>query len=59
VLPNPANENERDDASGAARAPWAADSLPKAQRRLFATTVFLGAFLLFLIEPLFAKSILP
>jgi hypothetical protein len=59
VLPNPANENERDDASGAARAPRAADSLPKVQRRLFATTVFLGAFLLFLIEPLFAKSILP
>ena len=31
----------------------------KAHRLLFATTIFLGAFLLFLIEPLIAKSILP
>ncbi|HZV86456.1 MAG TPA: fused MFS/spermidine synthase [Candidatus Binatus sp.] len=56
---NPAKENEREDPASAARAPRAADSLPKAQRWLFATTIFLGAFLLFLIEPLFAKLILP
>jgi hypothetical protein len=35
------------------------DSLPPVQRLLFAATIFLGAFLLFLIEPLFAKLILP
>jgi hypothetical protein len=35
------------------------DTLPVPQRVLFAATVFLGAFLLFLIEPLFAKLILP
>jgi hypothetical protein len=35
------------------------DSLPRWQRLLFAATIFLGAFLLFLIEPLFAKLILP
>jgi SAM-dependent methyltransferase len=35
------------------------DSLPRWQRLLFAVTIFLGAFLLFLIEPLFAKLILP
>jgi hypothetical protein len=34
-------------------------SLPLSQRLLFATTIFLGAFLLFLIEPLIAKLILP
>lgn len=56
---NPANENEREDAASPASAPSAADSLPKAQRWLFATTIFPGAFLLFLIEPLFAKLILP
>jgi SAM-dependent methyltransferase len=33
--------------------------MPKSLRLLFATTIFLGAFLLFLIEPLIAKSILP
>jgi SAM-dependent methyltransferase len=33
--------------------------MPKAHRLLFATTIFLGAFLLFLIEPLIAKLILP
>jgi hypothetical protein len=59
VATKPANENEREDPASAARAPRAADSLPKAQRWLFVTTIFLGAFLLFLIEPLFAKSILP
>jgi hypothetical protein len=59
VLPNPANANNRVDAANAARALRAADSLPKAHRRLFAATIFLGAFLLFLIEPLFAKLILP
>lgn len=36
-----------------------AQSLPRAARLLFAATIFLGAFLLFLIEPLFAKLILP
>jgi hypothetical protein len=35
------------------------DSLPRWQQLLFAATIFLGAFLLFLIEPLFAKLILP
>jgi hypothetical protein len=35
------------------------DSLPRWQRLLFAATIFLGAFLLFQIEPLFAKLILP
>jgi SAM-dependent methyltransferase len=33
--------------------------MPKAHRLLFATAIFLGAFLLFLIEPLIAKLILP
>jgi SAM-dependent methyltransferase len=33
--------------------------MPKSLRLLFATTIFLGAFLLFLIEPLIAKLILP
>ncbi len=33
--------------------------MPKAHRLLFATTICLGAFLLFLIEPLIAKLILP
>lgn len=36
-----------------------AHSLPRAEWLLFAATIFLGAFLLFLIEPLFAKLILP
>src|SRR6202040_4385251 len=35
------------------------DALPLWQRLLFAKTIFLGAFLLFPIEPLFAKLILP
>src|SRR5580692_8832688 len=35
------------------------NTMPKAHRLLFAATIFLGAFLLFLIEPLFAKLILP
>jgi hypothetical protein len=34
-------------------------TMPKAHRLLFAATIFLGAFLLFLIEPLIAKLILP
>jgi SAM-dependent methyltransferase len=34
-------------------------TMPKAHRLLFATTICLGAFLLFLIEPLIAKLILP
>ena len=56
---NPAIENERENPASEARARTSADSLPKAQRWLFAATIFLGAFLLFLIEPLFAKLILP
>jgi len=36
-----------------------ADALPQGRRLLFGATIFLGAFLLFLIEPLFAKLILP
>src|SRR5690348_4146419 len=36
-----------------------AQSLSQAERLLFAATIFLGAFLLFLIEPLLAKLILP
>jgi hypothetical protein len=59
VATNPANENEREDPATAAPAPSAVDALPKAQRWLFAATIFLGAFLLFLVEPLFAKLILP
>jgi hypothetical protein len=55
----PANAHELENAASAARSPGAADSLPRAPRLLFATTIFLGAFLLFLIEPLFAKLILP
>lgn len=35
------------------------DTVSLAQRSLFALTIFLGAFLLFLIEPLIAKRILP
>jgi hypothetical protein len=35
------------------------DALLAPHRLLFAATIFLGAFLLFLIEPLFAKLILP
>jgi len=59
VATNPANENEREDQASAARARTLPHSLPKAQHWLFATTISLGAFLLFLIEPLFAKLILP
>jgi len=59
VATNPAIENERENPASEARARTSADSLPKAQRWLFAATIFLGAFLLFLIEPLFAKLILP
>jgi hypothetical protein len=59
VATNPATENEREDPASAVGAANADDSLPQAQRWLFATTIFLGAFLLFLIEPLFAKLILP
>jgi hypothetical protein len=59
VSTNPANANEREDAANAAVAASAINLLPKSHTRLFATTIFLGAFLLFLIEPLFAKLILP
>ncbi len=55
----PANASENEETARRARAPGAADSLPRQNRFLFATTIFLGAFLLFLIEPLFAKLILP
>jgi SAM-dependent methyltransferase len=55
----PANASENEDTASPASAPGASDSLSGQQRFLFATTIFLGAFLLFLIEPLFAKSILP
>jgi hypothetical protein len=47
-------KNEEISAAATAR-----DALPASHRVLFAATVFLGAFLLFLIEPLFAKLILP
>lgn len=47
-----ADDSQREETARAA-------ALPFAQRVLFAATVFLGAFLLFLIEPLFAKLILP
>ena len=39
--------------------PGAKGTPPASWRALFALTIFLGAFLLFLIEPLFAKFILP
>jgi SAM-dependent methyltransferase len=57
VPTNPANE--RADAAGAIVPVSAPDSFPIAQRLLYAATIFLGAFLLFLIEPLIAKLILP
>lgn len=44
---------------GTLRPPVADASITWPQRLLFASTVFLGAFLLFLIEPLIAKLILP
>ncbi len=56
---NPANANEREERASERRALSAPDSFSKAHRWLFAATIFLGAFLLFLIEPLFAKLILP
>jgi hypothetical protein len=52
----PAAANPRENEAFAA-APT--DGIAAAHRLLFATTIFLGAFLLFLIEPLFAKLILP
>jgi hypothetical protein len=54
-----ASASENQDTASRSPAPGAADSLPRQHRFLFATTIFLGAFLLFLIEPLFAKLILP
>jgi hypothetical protein len=54
-----ANASENDDTASRARPPGAADALPRRQRFLFAATISLAAFLLFLIEPLFAKLILP
>ena len=55
----PANARKDRDTASRARARGAADSLPRQHRLLFRTTIFLGAFLLFLVEPLFAKLILP
>jgi hypothetical protein len=55
----PANARKNEDTASRARAPGAADSLPRQHRFLYAMTIFLGAFLLFLVEPLFAKLILP
>src|SRR6202030_188111 len=55
----PGNANDSEDAASASHASAAVDSFPKALWWLFAATIFLGAFLLFLIEPLFAKLILP
>jgi hypothetical protein len=48
------HRNEEAAAIAAAR-----NAQPTSQRILFAATISLGAFLLFLIEPLFAKAILP
>jgi SAM-dependent methyltransferase len=59
VLTNSANTNEREEAACPIDAACTADSFPIAHRLLFAATIFLGAFLLFLIEPLIAKLILP
>jgi SAM-dependent methyltransferase len=59
VLTNSANTNEREDAASPIDAASTPDSFPTAHRLLFAATIFLGAFLLFLIEPLIAKLILP
>jgi hypothetical protein len=52
----PANTIERNEEGHAVAA---SDAMPPLHRLLFAATIFLGAFLLFLIEPLFAKLILP
>ncbi len=59
MLTNSANTNEREDAASPIDAASTPDSFPTAHRLLFAATIFLGAFLLFLIEPLIAKLILP
>src|SRR5271170_942258 len=48
------NANKTEESSG-----MAASTPPTLHRAVFASTIFLGAFLLFLIEPLFAKLILP
>src|SRR5271167_1900919 len=48
------NANKTEESSG-----MAASTPPTLHRAVFATTIFLGAFLLFLIEPLIAKLILP
>ncbi|MGB9467604.1 MAG: fused MFS/spermidine synthase [Candidatus Acidiferrum sp.] len=52
----PANTNERKEEGTAVAT---GDAVSPLQRLLFAATIFLGSFLLFLIEPLFAKLILP
>src|SRR5271154_1826097 len=48
------NANKTEESSG-----MAASTPPTLHRAVFASTIFLGAFLLFLIEPLIAKLILP
>jgi hypothetical protein len=52
----PANTFERKEEGHVVAA---GDAMPAPHRLLFAATILLGAFLLFLIEPLFAKLILP
>ena len=52
---DPVNPNERQSDSRRG----SVQELPLPLRLLFASTIFLGAFLLFLIEPLIAKLILP
>ena len=54
TIPADANPREKEAVVGVR-----SDGLAASHQLLFATTVFLGAFLLFLIEPLFAKLILP
>jgi hypothetical protein len=56
VPPTPENANQREDPASNVTG---SNAFPKTHRLLFATTIFIGAFLLFLIEPLFAKLILP
>jgi SAM-dependent methyltransferase len=58
MAPVPPAVQSDEVAAGEVLAP-VADSAGRALRLLLPVTVFLGAFLLFLIEPLFAKMILP
>ena len=54
TIPADANPRENEEVAAARN-----DGLAAAYQLLLATTIVLGAFLLFLIEPLFAKLILP